>query len=238
MALDRRQIVENAFTVLNETGLDGLTLRKLAAQLSVQAPAIYWHFRDKRELLDEMATEVMRRAQRQAAPLDKERDWKRWAVALFTLLRQTLRGYRDGAKMFSGTFLTDESLYASQEANLRRLTQAGFTLRQAVVGVGAMYSFTIGFVIEEQAAELAPGQPNPQYDLKARERRVGKERFPLAAAAGPEMFTRNDVRFREGLALVIAGLDLQLAAAGKRRRAAAKRKPVFSNRRMSLKESE
>lgn len=230
MPLDRRQIVENAFAVLNRTGLDGLTLRQLAAALQVKAPALYWHFRDKRELLDEMGTEVLRRAARDAAALDAEPHWERWAAALFTHLRITLLGFRDGAKMFSGTYLTDDALFATQETNLGRLVRAGFTLRQAVVGVGALYSYTIGFVIEEQATVLSPGQPDPQYDLAARTRRVGPERFPLAAAAGAEMFTRHDERFREGLDLILAGLTLQLAAAPKPHAGAAKNQGISQSK--------
>ena len=42
-----------------KVGLDGLTLRKLAAELRVEAPAVYWHFKNKQELLDEMATCVL-----------------------------------------------------------------------------------------------------------------------------------------------------------------------------------
>jgi len=116
--------------------------------------------------------------------------------------------------MFSGTYLTDAELYAPMEANLRRLTGEGFTLRQAVVGLGALYSYTIGFVIEEQATQLAPGEPNPQYDVAARERRVNKELYPLAAAAGAEMFADHDARFAEGLAMILTGLSTMLTSAG------------------------
>lgn len=206
MALDRQLILEQAFCVLNEAGLDGLTLRRLAARLNVKAPAIYWHFKDKRDLLDEMATQVFREAYQKGASLDSLQPWQKWATALFQGLRQTLLGYREGAKMFSGTYLTDAELYAPMETNLRRMTGAGFTLHQAVIGLGALYSYTIGFVIEEQATQLEPGEPNPQYDLAARERRVNKELYPLAAAAGAEMFTQHEARFAEGLDVIVMGL--------------------------------
>ena len=62
MPLDRQLILHHAFDVLNKGGLEGLTLRKLAAQLDVQAPAIYWHFKNKQELLDEMGTQGLREA--------------------------------------------------------------------------------------------------------------------------------------------------------------------------------
>jgi TetR/AcrR family transcriptional regulator, tetracycline repressor protein len=214
MPLDRQLILHQAFAVLNDAGLEGLTLRRLAARLNVKAPAIYWHFKDKQDLLDEMATQVFRESYEESAALEAMHPWREWAMVCFEGLRKTLLRYRDGAKMFSGTYLTDAELYAPMEANLRRLTREGFTLRQAVVGLGALYSYTIGFVIEEQATQFAPGEPNPQYDLAARERRVNKELYPLAAAAGVEMFTNHDARFAEGVAVIITGLSTMLDGAG------------------------
>jgi AcrR family transcriptional regulator len=209
MALDRHLILQHAFVVLNEAGLEGLTLRRLAARLDVKAPAIYWHFKDKQDLLDEMATQVLRESMQESAALEEMSAWREWATACYTRLRKTLLRYRDGAKLFSGTYLTDTELFAPMEANLRRLTGEGFTLRQAVVGLGAL----IGFVIEEQATQLAPGEPNPQYDLAARERRVNKNLYPLAAAAGAEMFSNHEARFAEGLAVIVTGLASMLACA-------------------------
>jgi AcrR family transcriptional regulator len=211
VSLDRQLILRQAFAVLNDAGLEGLTLRRLAGRLKVQAPALYWHFKNKQDLLDEMAAEVMRRSMVKSSAFDAIQDWHDWASATYSSLRKTLLAYRDGAKMFSGTYLTDVDLYAPMEASLRRLTDAGFTLRQAVVGLSALYSYTIGFVIEEQATELTPGKPNPQYDLAWREKRVNKQLYPLAAAAGAEIFVQHNARFTEGLALIVAGMAASLS---------------------------
>jgi len=56
--LDPALVVLVALKLLDEVGLDGLTLRRLAAELGVQAPALYWHFANKRELLDHMAQAI------------------------------------------------------------------------------------------------------------------------------------------------------------------------------------
>lgn len=196
--------------MLNEAGLEGLTLRRLATRLAVKAPALYWHFKSKQDLLDEMATAVLRESMEKSATLATMTDWKSWTVANYVSLRQTLLQYRDGAKMVSGTYLTDANLFAPMEASLRRLVDAGFTLRQAVVGLGAFYNYTIGFVIEEQATQLAPDIPKPQYDLSAREKRVRKELYPLAAAAGAEMFQKHNTHFAEGIELILEGMAIQL----------------------------
>jgi TetR/AcrR family tetracycline transcriptional repressor len=209
--LDRQLILHQAFAVLNEGGLEGLTLRRLAARLGVKAPALYWHFKSKRDLIDEMATEVMRQSHRRSVELASLSAWQEWAAATYAGLRETLLQYRDGAKMFSGTRLTDPSVFTQMEANLRRMVDAGFTLRQTIVGLSALYNYTIGFVIEEQEAQLAPGIPDPRYDLAAREQWVNKDLHPLSAAAGAELFQKHDARFAEGMALIIAGMAESLA---------------------------
>ena len=58
--LSKTAVVRAALEVLDDAGIDGVTVRAVAARLGVQAPALYWHVRDKRELLDEMATEIWR----------------------------------------------------------------------------------------------------------------------------------------------------------------------------------
>src|SRR6478735_6164539 len=40
--LQREDVVAAALELLTETGLDGMTLRDVAARLSIQAPALYW----------------------------------------------------------------------------------------------------------------------------------------------------------------------------------------------------
>jgi AcrR family transcriptional regulator len=59
--LSRATVAEAALRLLNETGLEKLTLRAIATELHVKAPALYWHFKSKQELIDEMATEMFRR---------------------------------------------------------------------------------------------------------------------------------------------------------------------------------
>lgn len=209
MPLDRKTILGGAFAVLNEGGLESLTLRRLATRLGVQAPAIYWHFKNKQDLLDEMGTQVFRESLDEAP---RCQDWPNWVVQYCLGLRSTLLRYRDGARMVSGTYMTDPALFAGMEASLRVLTEAGFTLRQSVVGLGALYCYVIGFVIEEQALEFAPGQPDARYDLSRRSQRVDRERFPLAHAAGTVMFMDHDSRFLEGVDLMIAGIGAMLNA--------------------------
>jgi len=206
LRLDRKMILGHAFAILNQMGLEKLTLRRLAATLGVQAPALYWHFKSKQDLLDEMATQVFREALEQAPAFDPTQTWQQWAVSYCIGLRRTLLRYREGAKMFSGTYLTDASLFAAMEASLLKLTGSGFSLRQSVVGLGLLYCYVVGFVIEEQAVQPSPGESDAKYDLSHRDSRIDKEQYPLARAAGAVMFADQDTRFLEGVQLIVCGM--------------------------------
>ncbi|WAZ23684.1 TetR/AcrR family transcriptional regulator C-terminal domain-containing protein [Streptomyces cinnabarinus] len=193
--LDRRRVAATALELLNEAGLHGLTLRAIAKELDVKAPALYWHFKDKQALLDEMATEMYRRMVAGAA-LDPADTWQERLLKANRGLRTALLGYRDGAKVFSGSSFTGIEHAEQMEDNLRLFSSAGFTLPQAVRATTTTYAYTLGFVTEEQGAKPVP-------DERARL----LTDFPLSAEAGREIFANYEDHFEEGLALVIAGIE-------------------------------
>lgn len=201
--LDRTRVADTALKLLNETGLDGLTLRAIAKELDVKAPALYWHFKDKQALLDEMATEMYRRMVAEAA-LDPDDTWQERMRKSCHGLRASLLAYRDGARVYSGSRFTGTDHAREMEENLRLFTAAGFTLAETVRANSTAYAYTIGFVIEEQGVEPLPGERREGYDIEERARMLAE--YPLSAAAGAEIFEDYDRHFEEGLQLVIAGV--------------------------------
>ncbi|MFF4273146.1 TetR/AcrR family transcriptional regulator [Streptomyces sp. NPDC001536] len=202
--LDRTRVADTALKLLNEVGLDGLTLRAIAKELDVKAPALYWHFKDKQALLDEMATEMYRRMVA-GTDLDAGDTWQERLLKANRGLRAALLGYRDGARVFSGSRFTSLVHVEQMEDNLRLFTSAGLTLSQAVRALSTTYLYTLGFVIEEQGVEPLPGERHEGYDIDERARLMAD--YPLSAAAGAEIFADYERHFEEGLALVIAGIE-------------------------------
>ncbi|MEW1826423.1 TetR/AcrR family transcriptional regulator [Streptomyces sp. NPDC088196] len=203
--LDRKRVADTALRLLNEVGLDGLTLRAIAKELDVKAPALYWHFTDKQALLDEMATEMYRRMVADV-PLAPEDTWRDRLLKSNRGLRDALLGYRDGAKVFSGSRFTGTPHAVEMERTLRLFTEAGFTLAQAVRAASTSYLYTIGFVTEEQGVKPLPGERREGYDVHERARLMAD--FPLSAAAGAEIFEDYDRHFEEGLAVIVAGVEV------------------------------
>ncbi|WP_437109522.1 TetR/AcrR family transcriptional regulator C-terminal domain-containing protein [Streptomyces scopuliridis] len=219
--LDRALVARTALRLLNEVGLEGLTLRAIAAELGVKAPALYWHFKDKQALLDEMATEMFRRMAADL-PAISAPDWRDGLTAAMRGLRGHLLRYRDGAKVYSGTHFTDTGYAATMDAQLRGLTESGFTPRTAARAWFTAYSYTIGYVIEEQSMGPAPAKntgtdtgtgagagagprTGPEgIDLAARAERLAA--YPLAAGAGEEIFGNHEAGFESGLAAIVAGI--------------------------------
>ena len=71
-------IARAALGLLDRTGLDGLTMRLVAAELGVRAPTLYWHVKNKQELLDAIANLLVARANLGLEPSAPGQDWADW----------------------------------------------------------------------------------------------------------------------------------------------------------------
>jgi TetR/AcrR family transcriptional regulator, tetracycline repressor protein len=201
--LSKAGIVQAALGVLDEAGFDGLTVRAVASRLGVQAPALYWHVRDKQELIDEMATTVWRQVVAELTVLPDSWPWDRVMTEFAMITRRALLAHRDGARVFSGTYLTDAGVLEAQERGLAKMTGEGFTLANVVRAYSLIYSFTIGFCIEEQSVAQAVAAGDERYSLDRRAERVDQQAHPLVVESGPEIFGDPDARFADLVAVIV-----------------------------------
>jgi TetR/AcrR family transcriptional regulator, tetracycline repressor protein len=213
MKVNRNAVTHAGLTLVNAGGLESLTLRQLGDELNVRAATLYWHFQSKEELIDEMATTVLAEGAPLLVPRTSAADWRVWATSFGVGFRKTLLAYRDGARMVAGSRLTDTRFMKTMERIAAKLIGGGFTLRQAVVLLSTIYNYTLSFVMEEQAVFPRRRQRSSQYDIAERNARLDPEEFPLLRRAGPILFDRFDRRYKEGLALVIRGGEIQRAEA-------------------------
>jgi TetR/AcrR family tetracycline transcriptional repressor len=91
----REHIVGAALELLDESGLDGLTMRTLAERMGVRAASLYWHIRDKEQLLGLLAEAIL--AEVPEPPTDLP--WRAQLEAFATEYRRVLHSHRDAARI-------------------------------------------------------------------------------------------------------------------------------------------
>lgn len=148
--LDRTLIIETAFAVLDEAGLDGLSLRLLASRLGVQAPALYWHVRNKAELIGLMAATFSAAA---AAAVPDGPGWQAILLAHGRALRRALLRHRDAARLCA-VAQPIEAPESMADRLARPLVLSGLDGRRALACQAAVISLTLGWVVFEQNREM------------------------------------------------------------------------------------
>ncbi|MFD7901494.1 TetR/AcrR family transcriptional regulator C-terminal domain-containing protein [Kitasatospora sp. NPDC059747] len=205
MALQRDEVVRTALRLLDEVGIDGLTTRRLARELGVQSPALYWHFKNKRELLDLMAEAMLA----EALPPDRTPDpqhWPDWIAADARAKRRALLAYRDGARVHAGTLPSEDELPAV-EAQVSALCRAGLRPRTALRLLLAVDRYIMGWVTEEQAwRQDAEDRDTPLYDDDAL-----RDLPLLREAADVLRMADHDADFEYGLRVMIEGFRAEIA---------------------------
>ncbi|WP_028663185.1 TetR/AcrR family transcriptional regulator C-terminal domain-containing protein [Saccharomonospora halophila] len=206
--ITRERIVAAALELLNDKGMDGVTVRALASRLDVAAPALYWHVRNKQELLDEMGTFVMRRVTDALSGIPPGASWRDDVAAYARVLRSEYLLHRDGARLFSGTRISDPDVVKAKEPWLARLTAAGFALDAAEDALDLVTAFVVGFVIEEQERCQSADTEPARYSLTERDAWLG-DGADLVKAAG-HLRDDGDRRFERQLGVVLDGLAADL----------------------------
>lgn len=147
--IDRAAVVWEALELLDEVGLDGVSTRAVARRLGVEQPSLYWHFKNKQELLAAMAAAALQRHDELPLPQVGD-DWKSWFLENYRSFRGALLAHRDGARLHAGSVPDG----ASRERLLQKfafLIEAGVAEQDAITGMLAASRFTVGSALEQQA---------------------------------------------------------------------------------------
>lgn len=210
MAIDRERIVDAALLLLNETGIDKLSTRKLAERLGVQQPALYWHFKNKSALLDAVNSAMLARYHSHRLPSPGQ-DWVGFSLATARSMRTTLLSVRDGARLTAGTrpSATD---FADTERVLKLYVDAGFSPEEALNISISLARYVVGYVLEEQGERERDGEDGGLTDEMAGELAA----FPLLSEAVRPLVEAGTVNtqkaFEDGLAYLVGGMQASLHA--------------------------
>jgi TetR/AcrR family transcriptional regulator, tetracycline repressor protein len=210
MALSQHDIVGTAIALLRAQGLEGVTFRKIANELGVSAPTLYWHVDSKRALLDLMAEELVR--EQRADLMDEPapgQPWWQWLEARSQTLFDALVETRDAPAVLAGNRPSAESLPGLEKV-LETLVGVGIAPADAQQTLFAIGAYVIGSATEWQA-EGTRAAERPAGDAHlASQLRTGD--YPhLSAAVTAMVRLPHRATFEHGLRLIIDGLRLRYA---------------------------
>ncbi len=180
--LDVEKVVITALELLDEVGYEGLTLRRLADTLGVQAAALYWHFKNKQDLIDQMAAKLFQdEYERQGNDAAAPTVWQDVLHAMAHGMRAALYRYRDGAQLVANADVREHASKGRTQL-IGRLEAYGLSPQLVAAAMYAVGRYTLGCVFEDQA--------DPR--------------------AGDRSRAAQDEQFERGLAIIIAGVTASL----------------------------
>ncbi|MFV0522923.1 MAG: TetR/AcrR family transcriptional regulator [Acidimicrobiales bacterium] len=197
VALSRRVIAERALALTDEHGLDGLSMRKLGAELGVEAMSLYHYVDSKADLLDAMLDLLYSEI---SLPGDlPDDDWEQLLRASLWAYCEVLLNHRAAVDLFANRTGRSATSLAILAWAYDRFLALGLSPADAMAVFHLAVSFVLGHAATFQGA-LAPGSTDPPA-IDPAELTPEIEVF---VAERPHLTA--DIAFEESVATLIAGL--------------------------------
>lgn len=207
--LTREAIVEAAVRVLDREGMDGLSMRRVADELGTGAASLYWHVRNKGELLQLLTERIA--AEIELPPPDPSR-WQEQLRDLARQMRAMAHRHRDGARLTLGRVPSGPTIARFTEWLFELLTPVGIPDR-VVAYFADMASLYVGaYAFEETLGLASPtGEDLPPDRIVAMFRdymlSLPPDRFPHVHRAIDDIFGGGpDDRFEFGVDVILRGI--------------------------------
>lgn len=207
--LNRRRVLEAAVRLVDREGLDALSMRRLGAEVGVEAMSLYNHVPNKAALLDGMVEVVIKEI------LDAPEVPGTWVERL----RAGARAYYRLAYAHPHIFpliairpLNTIDAWQLVERGVGLAREAGFSAEEALYALRTCASYAAGYALNQIArdrAYTADQPPESRLDIT----KLPPDRFPNLAAVTPYYDPAyRDVEFEYGLDAILTGLQAKLAS--------------------------
>jgi AcrR family transcriptional regulator len=208
--LSRDQVLQAALALADRTGVAGLTIRALAAELGAKPMSVYHYVANKDAILDGIVDLVFDEIHTPTS----EQDWRTEIRQRAEAARQVLSRHRWAIGLLESRATPGPATLRHHEATLATLRAAGFTVEMAAHAYALLDSYVYGFALQE--ASLPFDDTNvvevaaPIMDAFL----VGK--YPHMAELATELVLQPGYafgnEFRFGLDLILDGLERLRAA--------------------------
>lgn len=201
--LDRDLISRAALSLIDQQGIEQLSMRKLGAALGVEAMALYHHFSNKAELLDGILDSLLRQMEQtlpeSGPPLDSIR-------AICLAVRQLALDHPHIFPSLIERRLGSQRALYCHERMLRLFRHAGLDDEQALRYLHVVSNFTIGGAFADIANRDIPATASGEHDAT----------LSLAPQTDNSAL---DLSFRFGLDVIFHALQMEINLAARRGKA-------------------
>ena len=201
--LNRERIIDAAVSFADENGVEELSMRKLGAELGVEAMSLYNHVQNKDDIYDGMIDQVFASVPLPAA----DADWREAIreTALNAMEQFTAHPWMVSLLMQRGVYGKSSLLFMDRSLGLLR--NAGFSDEDTHHAWQMLASHTMGY-----AFQMVSGGPN-DTDWEGTQRQLADlgEAFPNIAQLAPYLVDCEfGSEFAFGLDIMIDGLNARL----------------------------
>ena len=203
--LTRDRVIEAALRVMDEEGLEAMSMRRVAREVGVEAMSLYNHVRDKDDLLEGLCIRVMGEFE---FP-ERTGDWLETARFAANEWRRVLKQHPNVLSLFAGHVkpMTHADGLRPMEFALGLLREAGLSDRDAARVFNVMGGYIMGFVLMEVGQMFGAGTLDKRApDPEELARLMPMESFPNITATLPHLAECDpDDMFNLGFDMLIAG---------------------------------
>jgi AcrR family transcriptional regulator len=204
--LNRAKVFEAAIELADETGIEALTIRRLADKLGVGAMTIYHHVPSKEEIIDGMVEIVFAEIEKPPADVD----WKTAIRQRCISARQVLNRHAWAAPLMESRTSPGPANLSHHDAVIGTLRNGGLSIQMTAHAYAVLDSFIYGFAFEEAVLPAGGGEGLAEVAEQIAAH-FSADAFPHLAELTFEHVLKPGYSFGDsfefGLDLIIDGLD-------------------------------
>ncbi|GHO90242.1 TetR family transcriptional regulator [Reticulibacter mediterranei] len=208
--LTGERILHTGLRLIDQQGLEALTMRKLASELGVDPMSLYRHFKNKEALLDGVADILWG----EIVLPGRETGWEALLRSVATSLYALAHAHPRAYTLLLNRQILPLSMLQLSDAMRGRLQQEGFERQRAGEVICALFSYAIGYAMVELATLLPPSATHAEAEsmtditrLAHLMQRLPRETPAHTVEAAYALTTyKADAQFTFGLDLMLMGL--------------------------------
>ncbi|MFE6821715.1 TetR/AcrR family transcriptional regulator C-terminal domain-containing protein [Streptomyces sp. NPDC057690] len=203
LGLTREKVIAAAVKVIDREGHDSFSLRRLAAELDIEAMSLYNHVPNKEALLDGVAEMLLARIDFSGADAGTWQDRIRAHAVAF---RAAAKEHPKAFQLVCTRPTQSPAALETIRSALGGFAELGLAPEEQVHALRSYVAFIVGTIMRELGSAITVGTVDPDQ-VQQRIAEITAIGDPLLTSTAPYLaVSDHDVEFEYGIEMLIAGL--------------------------------